>query len=145
MDKKLESITTKASELSEIVQLEEEILKKLIQSTAKHLSGCWVHSRNRTAMYDLKIKVNGYHLLASVGSKSVSVELIKSVPETRRGKIIEFKNTQLAYNWQSARQYISLTDVVNECCNQINKKIADAKKTNLDEIDKKITEIREVI
>lgn len=145
MDKKLESITTKASELSEIVQLEEEILKKLIQSTAKHLSGCWVHSHNRTAMYDLKVKVNGYHLLASAGSKSVSVELIKSIPESRRGKSIEFKNTQLAYNWQSARQYISLADVVNECHKKIHEKVSEAKKTNLDEIAKKITEIREVI
>ena len=144
MDEKLKTMECETNELDELTIQEEKILTRLIELSKDHLKGVWKYNSSYNT-YKIKLKVNGYHFLSKgVNSFSKGLNSITLIKSTiiHHGRVDPptFQNDTIAQNWKEARQFISLTQVIDEAAKQINIKMKEAQKVDLNEIEKKLSE-----
>lgn len=144
MDEQLKKLEVTTSELENIIKEELEILKKATTSAKGYLQGQWKQSDNsQWTSHDVKIKVDGFHLLLNLWScqneKRVSVSLQKSTIIDRKKN--KFQNNEIANNWTVARNHVTLEQVVDGILTELEKNLRDAKKQNLQDISHRIDKV----
>lgn len=144
MLEQIEKIETTATELQSIIDKENEILTKLFVAAKGYLAGRWKKDDSYQCQWeahDLKVKVNGYHLLGDVNAQHsrIYLSLVKSTIVSHKTK--KFRNDEIATSWKVARSYVSLTQVVDVVLDDLRKKLDEAKKLNLQDISDRVDQV----
>lgn len=148
---KIDDIEKIADTLKEIMEQEKALIVRLVTATKGNLAGKWQDGSWRD--YNLKTKIKGYHVLINASHEVIKSQwaptkekdvvylaLWKStMTGTYKGKK-QFKNEEITEGWETARNYISIEDLVTTVLDELKKKLHDSEKTDLAKLDNMITE-----